>query len=188
MNAEIVNIVAMTNLYHKIDLKDVYGLAPANHAYFKLDNGYNAKHFKRVVWLYKNVKLAFFKSGKILCFGAKTVNQAKTILKKIYNALIFNGFIINTPFNFKVVNIVAKVSLKRYVNLENLALKLDKCIYEPEQYAGLIYKHGKATFLIFANGEAIITGLKNEDEVEPYVNELIKIIDSIETSEVKCLV
>jgi TATA-box binding protein (TBP) (component of TFIID and TFIIIB) len=178
MNIEIVNVVAVTFLNHMLDLKAVSSLVP-NNAYFKLEN-YGIK-FKRIVWKFKKATIVISES-RILCLGAKAVNQAKAIMQKVFNVLKLHGFIITTPFNFKVLNIVAKVDFDKGINLEDLAVKLEKCIYEPEQHAALIYRDetAKATFLIFSNGKVIVVGLKSEQHAAKAIENLASTIETNE--------
>ena len=181
MNVEIINTVASMTLGHPIDLKAVSNLEPSN-IYFKSES--NGFGFKRIVWRFKKATVAIFKSGQILCLGAKSVKQAKSIMRKVFDALKFHGFIINTSFNFKVLNIIAKVDFGKSINLEDLAVKLEKCIYEPEMFSGLIYKDEstKAAFIIFSNGKTIIAGLKSEEQAAQAAKTIENLLSAVEVS------
>ncbi|MEM3570531.1 MAG: hypothetical protein QW589_01150 [Candidatus Bathyarchaeia archaeon] len=91
--------------------------------------------------------------------------QAIQLLKKAVNALLMNGIVAElNKIKFNIINLVACENLNINIDLEKLALKLPRCIYEPELFPALIYKDeaNTVTFLIFSNGKITIAGLENE--------------------------
>lgn len=115
-----------------------------------------------------------FKSGKLVCTGAKTVRDSrlaslkfKKILEKLGNKVDFK--------NFTVQNIVANVDVKFKIKLQSLhtsfLANISKCsTYDSETFPGLIYKYQYSQdnggtskgicFLIFSTGKIVITGAK----------------------------
>jgi transcription initiation factor TFIID TATA-box-binding protein len=175
MKVEIVNVVASASLGHSIDLKAVSNALPYNAFYRQND----FSRLKRIAWKFKNATIMIFESGHILCLGAKGSDQAKRLIKKAIEVLNANGLIINNNnLKVKIVNLIARVNLGFKVDLEKLALKLEKCIYEPEQFPALIYKaNDGVSFLIFSTGEISALGLKNEDNAKKAIEKLVKLID-----------
>jgi transcription initiation factor TFIID TATA-box-binding protein len=67
-----------------------------------------------------------------------------------------------------IENIVATTSLETTIDFDLLTQYLDNSIYEPEQFPGIIYKPEKKglTFLIFASGNVVIVGARNEEQIQ----------------------
>jgi len=85
-----------------------------------------------------------------------------------------HGIIIMGRPKTRVQNIVASASLGGKIDLEKSVYQLEKTIYEPEQFPGLIYRmdQPKVVILIFSTGKLVITGAKKEQEVHEAVNKL----------------
>ena len=66
----------------------------------------------------------------------------------------------------QVRNIVATADLGGDIDLEKAAYFLGRTMYEPEQFAGVIYRMDEpnVVFLIFASGKLVIVGAKTEEE------------------------
>ena len=62
-----------------------------------------------------------------------------------------------------VLNVVSQFDLGRKVNLDAFVESLCDCewTYEPEIFPGVILKKWGVTFLVFASGRVIMTGLKD---------------------------
>jgi len=119
----------------------------------------------------------FFESGYVICLGAKGSRRAVQLLKKAVNILSANGFIVNLDnLKIDIVNLVACENLNSPIDLEELALKLSKCIYEPDQFPALIYRDdvNNATFLIFSNGKITVLGLKDESSARKALENFVK--------------
>jgi len=61
----------------------------------------------------------------------------------------------------KIENMVGRADFRTKINLDISSLVLDRAIYEPEVFPGLIYKvvePHKICFLIFNSGKVICTG------------------------------
>jgi len=67
----------------------------------------------------------------------------------------------------RIENIVASVDLGGIISLEDVAARLTKTMYEPEQFPGLVYRMGEpnVVILIFASGKLVIAGAKREAEL-----------------------
>lgn len=139
---------------------------------------YNPEQFPGLVIRIKDPKTSalIFSSGKVVCTGARTMEDVQEAIKKIIKALEKINVKIKVEPDIKIQNIVASGSVGMALNLNTLAMKLDNTEYEPEQFPGLVYKlpEDKATFLLFSNGKIVCTGTKSEEEVLRVLEKLIK--------------
>jgi transcription initiation factor TFIID TATA-box-binding protein len=158
---KIVNVVAMGDVNKPLDLGYICRL-------FK-KVAYRPKRFPGLIFKPKNseVSIMAFNSGKIVCSGARSVRQAKIAITGFVDKLRTNGLDFLDDPNVQAQNIVAHSDFKRSIDLEILAELLEKSIYEPEQFPGLIYvmSDPKVTFLIFTNGKLVCTGARNEEAI-----------------------
>src|SRR5271157_3533439 len=98
----------------------------------------------------ENYYIAFYKSGKILITGVKSLEKinyaAQQVLKILEDAGIHRDIT-----KIDIVNIVCLGTLQFNISLEKIIYNLDShdASYEPELFPGLIYKNWGATFLIF---------------------------------------
>jgi transcription initiation factor TFIID TATA-box-binding protein len=167
---EIVNIVVSAALGKEIPLEK---MAATLH-----NTEYNPEQFPGLVIKIKDPKTSalIFSSGKIVCTGARTLDQVAASIRKIMKSLEKIKIKIKDEPEFTVQNIVASGSVGMPLNLNTLAMKLDNTEYEPEQFPGLVYKIPdiKATFLLFSNGKVVCTGTKSEKAVHEALDLLIE--------------
>lgn len=166
---EIQNVVASANLNQHLDLNVILRVTPGAK--------YNPERFPGLVYRLKRPKTTtlLFKSGKMICTGAKSTRSANTAITQVINALTDQGIVIITTPTPKIENIVASGELGGTIDLENVAERLFRTMYEPEQFPGLIYRMNdpKTVFLIFANGKIVCTGAKTESSLNSAVHNLI---------------
>ncbi len=172
---EVVNIVVSTSLGHDIPLEKMAATLS--------NTEYNPEQFPGLVIRVKDPKTSalVFSSGKVVCTGARTMENVRESIKKIIKSLEkINVKITITP-EIKIQNIVASGRVGMDLNLNTLAMKLENTEYEPEQFPGLVYKlpEAKATFLLFSNGKVVCTGTKSEDAVHKALDILIGKLKSI---------
>ncbi len=112
-----------------------------------------------------------FKSGKMVVTGAKSTAQLIDVVKKIIKLLKRSGIKIISKPRIQIQNIVASGDIGAQVNLERAAYLLEDSMYEPEQFPGLIHRmrDPRVVLLIFSSGKMVITGAKEESEVEKAV-------------------
>ena len=115
-----------------------------------------------------------FSSGKMVCTGAKSEKESRRAVMTVVKELKKGGIIIIGKPDLKVVNIVASASLGGRIDLEQAVSTLEKTMYEPEQFPGLIYRmdEPKVVILIFASGNLVCTGAKKEQDVYDAVQKL----------------
>jgi len=166
----VVNIVVSAALGHDIPLEKMAATLS--------NTEYNPEQFPGLVIRIKEPKTSalIFSSGKIVCTGARTIENVHESIKKIIKSLEKINVKIKTFPEITIQNIVAAGSVGMDLNLNTLAMKLDNTEYEPEQFPGLVYKlpNARATFLLFSNGKIVCTGTKSEDEVHEVLEQLIK--------------
>lgn len=161
-NLKIENVVASTKLADELDL-------------IKMESEfegaeYNKKKFPGLVYRVKDPKAAFliFTSGKIVCTGAKTVDNVYKVIDDLSKKM--RGYEITTYDTPDIViqNIVASADLKAVLNLNAIAvgLGLENVEYEPEQFPGLVYRTNipKVVVLIFSSGKLVVTGGKTPED------------------------
>ena len=169
VETRIVNIVVSTSLEHDIPLEKMAATLS--------NTEYNPEQFPGLVIRIKEPKTSalIFSSGKVVCTGARTLENVEKSIKKIIESLKKINIKITVTPEIKIQNIVASGSIGMDLNLNTLAMKLDNTEYEPEQFPGLVYKldEAKATFLLFSNGKIVCTGTKSEKEVHSAVEKLI---------------
>jgi len=114
-----------------------------------------------------------FKTGRMVCTGAKSVREARRAILKVARELRVAGIIITGKPEITIQNIVASGSLGGLVDLEEVVYKL-RLMYEPEQFPGAIYRmeSPRVVFLIFSAGKIVCVGAKKEDEVYEAVEKL----------------
>ena len=164
----VENVVASATLNQKVDLNAVVKGYPGVE--------YRPEQFPGLVFRLKRPKTAtlIFSSGKMVCTGARSENEARRAVLTVVKELKKGGIIIISKPDLKVVNMVASASLGGRVELELAVGALGKTMYEPEQFPGLIYRmdEPKVVILIFASGNLVCTGAKKEEDVYDAVHKL----------------
>ena len=164
----IENVVASATLKQRVDLNAVVKGYPGVE--------YRPEQFPGLVFRLKRPKTAtlIFNSGKMVCTGAKSEKEARRAVMRVIKELKKSGIIIISKPDLKIQNIVASASLGGMIDLEKAAFSLEKTMYEPEQFPGLIYRMAepKVVILLFASGKLVCTGAKREQDVYEAVGKL----------------
>ena len=164
----IVNVVASVTLNQTLDVNSIVRAFPGVE--------YRPERFPGIVFKLKKPKTAnlIFGSGKMVCVGARSERQARRAVRRVVQELKDNGILIVGRPTIRVVNIVASASLGGQIDIERAAYVLDRTMYEPEQFPGLIYRmeEPKVVLLLYTNGKLVVTGAKTEDEVYEAVHRL----------------
>jgi len=169
---KIENIVASATMKHGIELNSVVKAFP--------DAEYRPGRFPGLVFRLKKPRTStlIFGSGRMICTGAASENEARRALRKLVRVLKKGGILIVGKPEMKIVNVVATVNLGGSVDLlelyESERGMRGRIVYEPEQFPGLIYRTDspKAVFLIFSSGKLVCTGARNEEDVHQAVMKL----------------
>ena len=173
----IENVVASATIHQRVDLNQITNDFP--------DVEYHPDQFPGLVFRLKSPKTAtlIFSSGKMVCTGAKSEVMAKKAVETVVDKLKKGGVEIEPKKidgvekkipETVIQNIVSSASLGGKVHLEEAARTLEKSMYEPEQFPGLIHRMSdpKTVILLFASGKLVCTGAKKEQEVYRAVNNL----------------
>ena len=174
---EIVNVVASTGIGQEINLKQ---------ATLALDGAdYDPKRFPGLVYRTKEPKTAalIFRSGKIVCTGAKSIDDVYKGLEKVFQSLRNIGIDVQGTPEIKVQNIVASADLHSVLNLNAIAtgLGLENIEYEPEQFPGLVYRLSdpKVVILLFGSGKLVVTGGKKPEDMANAVDRIVEELNSL---------
>lgn len=164
----IENVVASASVNQTVNLNLITQTFP--------DVEYHPDQFPGLVFRLKAPKTAtlIFSSGKMVCTGAKSEDQAIKAVKTVVMRLKKGGIPIDNEPVIEIQNIVASASLGGKIHLELAARILPRSMYEPEQFPGLIHRmlDPKTVILLFASGKLVCTGAKKEDDVYRTVNNL----------------
>jgi len=162
VDIKIENIVASAAIGKDIELTEV------SKALEGVD--FNREQFPGLVFKLKEPKTAalIFSSGKLVCTGAKSIEDSKLAINKTVDLMRTVDKDIPHEFEIKIQNIVASANLEATLNLEAVALELENTEYEPEQFPGLVYRleDPKVVLLLFGSGKVVCTGAKNKDDAK----------------------
>ena len=160
---KIENVVASTSLGQELDLQTIaLGLDGAE---------YEPETFPGLIYRLKDPKAAalLFRSGKVVCTGAKSLEHVKVAVSKVTKEIDKIGVKIRGEPKIEVQNIVASSDLGQEIDLNAIAitLGLDRVEYEPEQFPGLVYRidEPKVVLLLFGSGKMVCTGAKKPQDV-----------------------
>ncbi|MFQ5474654.1 MAG: TATA-box-binding protein [Candidatus Nanoarchaeia archaeon] len=173
----VVNIVVSASLGHDIPLEKMAATLS--------NTEYNPEQFPGLVIRVKEPKTSalIFNSGKIVCTGARNIEDVHRSIRQIIKSLEKINVKITIEPKVTIQNMVASGAVGMDLNLNNLAMKLPNTEYEPEQFPGLVYKITvepksikpfKATFLLFSNGKIVCTGTKSTEQVHLAVDALVE--------------
>ena len=163
---KISNIVVTADLKQKIDIASF-------NEYEHLSSNLDLYACGYVQTPTMNGKVTVFGSGKLISIGTKSPEGSIKELKKASKILQKYGLSKSIKITPQLRNIVGKFDLGKKLPIETLARTLPKCMYEPEQFPGLIYPiEGSCTTLLFASGKGVIAGAKTIEELNKALFEI----------------
>ncbi len=167
---QVQNVVASTSLDTLLPLDTLLSNLESSE--------YEPEQFPGLVYRLQEPRVAtlIFRSGKIICVGAKSSGDATKALKKVVKQIKDVGIKVPRKYDIRVENIVVSANLNRELNLDGLAFQLESSEYEPEQFPGLVYRiyDPKVAFLLFSSGRIVCAGAK-------CIKDVNKAIDKLET-------
>lgn len=119
-------------------------------------------------------------SGVYTVRGVDTIPKCRSVDRRLRAALAdLDPQLVEDAQPFSIKNVVAVGDLERHVNLTaaNIALGLESCEYEPEQFAGLVWRTDSATLMLFANGRVISVGATSVDAATTAIYDLQRALD-----------
>jgi len=170
----VENIVASTQFAEELDLDTVAEILTGSE--------YEPESFPGLIYRISDPKTAIllFRSGKANCTGGKSLEEVRRAIRKVAELLNKSGIPVNPDPEFTVQNMVAIYDVGCALNLTNLtiSLGLENIEYEPEQFPGLVYRvrDPKVVCLLFGSGKMVITGAKNEKDIERAVDRVVQTI------------
>ena len=173
---KIENVVASTSIGQEIDL---------TRTTLAIGGDYDPERFPGLVYRTKDPKTAalIFRSGKIVCTGAKSIEDVGRGLKKVFEKLESVDIKVMANPDITVQNIVASADLGSVLNLNAIAigLGLENIEYEPEQFPGLVYRLDvpKVVVLLFGSGKLVVTGGKKAKDAEEAVSRIVKELEGL---------
>jgi transcription initiation factor TFIID TATA-box-binding protein len=115
-----------------------------------------------------NVAILLLPNGKVICTGAKKIEDIEYSLKEVVNKIKSIGVKTKTKTDIEIQNIVASFELEKELNLSIISkgLMLENTSYEPDQFPGLVYNIEElgAILLVFSTGKIVCTGVKNFED------------------------
>jgi transcription initiation factor TFIID TATA-box-binding protein len=160
----IENVVASSDLGQELALEQLATDLPGAE--------YNPEDFPGIVYRLQEPKSAtlIFRSGKVVCTGAQSVDDVHEALDIVFDDLRELGIDVDSKPPIEVQNIVSSASLEQSLNLNAIAigLGLEQIEYEPEQFPGLVYRldDPDVVVLLFGSGKLVITGGTETDEAQ----------------------
>lgn len=113
-----------------------------------------------------NAGLLLYSSGKIVCTGTKSPEEAKVKIEQLQAELAKHGIATIKEPVVHVRNIVASVDLQRELKLHELAYSMDESEYNPEYFPAMKINTGSTRILLFRTGKAILPGMKSMKDVD----------------------
>lgn len=160
----VENVVASSDIGQELDLATLAGDL--------LGMEYNPGNFPGLVYRLQEPKAAalIFRSGKVVCTGASSIENARSALSHVFEELRALGVAVADSPEIIVQNIVSSGDLDASLNLNAIAigLGLEHVEYEPEQFPGLVYRldEPEVVVLLFGSGKLVITGGKQLADAE----------------------
>ena len=168
VDIELENVVVSAHLLEEVNLKEISQAIP--------DSKYDPDEFPGVSMLldYPRVAVIILASGKVVCTGAKSLEEAKDAIGILIKRLKEHGFKVNESPKINVQNVVASANLGKEIDFEKVKKNVgEKVEYIPEEFPGLIYKHPNTTVLLFKSGKIVCTGGINEREVKESIEKVV---------------
>lgn len=155
---KIENVVASVEVTAKIDLNLL--------ARKQKDAAYNPEQFPGLMLRIKNPKatILVFSTGKMVITGLRGETEAEAAAEKALSKIRRAGITVAGKPKITIRNVVASGDLHSRVDLDMTQITLERSLYEPEVFPGLIYrmKTPKAVFLLFSTGRIVCAGSNKE--------------------------
>ena len=161
---KVVNLVALAKLRYSLDLEKLSAKLK------KTEFPPSGAKWLKMRLEPENYYIAFYKSGKFLITGIKSMEEVSNIAERVVATLKENGVLIEIE-NIEIQNIVILDYIDLKIPLEKLIIYLvdEDASYEPEQFPGLVFREEKASFLLFNSGKIILTGVRTLDDAKKYL-------------------
>ena len=125
---KVENVVAYTVLGNQI---------PLNRLVAEVDSAeYRPEQFPGLVYKMTDPKAAaiIFSSGKIVCTGTKSIEDARVAVAKVVKKISSVGIPVPGNFDVKIENIVAATRTDSKLNLKEISFSLESAEYDPDKF------------------------------------------------------
>jgi len=164
----IENVVASGSIADELNVETISML---------LDEAeYEPVQFPGLIYRLKEPKVAIliFRSGKVVCTGAKSIDSVRHAFEILTRRLGDAGISVVKSPEITVQNMVATWDMGHALDLTAITLTfgLERVEYEPEQFPGLVFRLSapKVVMLFFKSGKVVCTGAKSIEEIERAVD------------------
>lgn len=124
-----------------------------------------------------------YESGKVVLTGLSAVDRLGPALAAVVETLRAAGAELLEPVpEGRVINLVATGNLGERIALFRFALALDleRIEYDPELFAGLVYRaRAGGTALVFASGAIVVMGARSLEQAQSVATEVRDVIDGV---------
>ncbi len=164
----IENVVASGTIAEELNIEAI--------SMFLDEAEYEPKQFPGVIYRLKEPKVAMliFRSGKIVCTGAKSIDSVRKAFELLTRQLKDAGISVVKSPEVIVQNMVATWDTGQALDLTAITLSfgLERVEYEPEQFPGLVFRLSdpKVVMLFFKSGKVVCTGAKSIEDLERAVD------------------
>lgn len=158
MRYDVQNVVVTAQIADSLNLLDVTLKVPG--AIYE-PGKFPALRMKR-----GNSGLLLYSSGKIVCTGTKSPEEARAKIEQLSAELAKHGIATIKEPAVHVRNIVASVDLQRELKLHELAYSMDESEYNPEYFPAMKINTAGTRILLFRTGKAILPGMKSMKDVD----------------------
>jgi transcription initiation factor TFIID TATA-box-binding protein len=174
---KIENIVAFAQVSDLLDIKLLNEKIP--------NSSYNPNEFEGISIKYENPKAAtlILSTGKVVCTGAKTVEDVEKTIKKTIKKIKEVGFDIKKGYKIQIENLIASTDFKKEMHLSSIAsgLIMQNMEYHPEEFPGLIYRMDDqcTELILFSSGKLVCTGAKSLEDATSAIKMMEEKLSSI---------
>ena len=164
----IENVVASATIAEELNIEALSMLLD--------DADYEPEQFPGVIYRLKEPKVAIliFRSGKVVCTGAKSIDSVRKAFELLTQQLKDAGISVVKSPEVIVQNMVATWDTGQALDLTAITLSfgLERVEYEPEQFPGLVFRLSdpKVVMLFFKSGKVVCTGAKSIEDLERAVD------------------
>jgi transcription initiation factor TFIID TATA-box-binding protein len=144
------------------------------------DAQYNPKSFPGLILRIDDPRTTnlLFRSGKMVCTGGKTHDEARSAVARVMGLLRNAGAMIYGSPAVEVQNLVVTANLGQEIDLiaATVSLGLERAEYEPEVFPGLVYRleEPRVVMLIFGSGRLVCTGAHTPLDATAAVDKLVE--------------
>ncbi len=171
----------ITNIVSSVSLKTKINLDHLAEKYQEVDHNVNNFPGVRIRFTKPKCTALLYENGEMIITGLKKTEFIPVIIKKVIEKLKSNDISVPEKPSYRIVNMAVSGHLKKRIDLDLASVVLERSIYEPEVFPGMVLRMDephKCVFLCFTNGKFVVTGLTRKDQIKESVITLGNLIKS----------